>query len=218
MTFFSFFSPLTTGPHVSTDTDSCTQSRRLSDSSTPHPPFTTQHSSSATSRCHIAFPEIPSHQDRRIKSDAPQRSLHISCRSISHTGSVLHSPSPLNFSLRSLALYHHSTLCPISLTICRLSLHIDPPLEISRSAMAKLALLFALFVLPAIAVAARPTRHPLVVRGKVYCDPCRAGFETSASTFIAGNAVSPTRSSNSFLRFFYGVVRWWLVIGMSYGL
>lgn len=84
--------------------------------------------------------------------------------------------------------------------------------------MAKLALLFALFVLPAIAVAARPTRHPLVVRGKVYCDHCRAGFETSASTFIAGNAVSPKRSSNSFLRFFYGVVRWWLVIGVSYGL
>ncbi|KAK4800636.1 hypothetical protein SAY86_021123 [Trapa natans] len=56
--------------------------------------------------------------------------------------------------------------------------------------MAKLALLCALFVLPAIAVATRPTRSPLVVRGKVYCDPCRAGFETSASTFIAGNAVT----------------------------
>ncbi|KAK4742082.1 hypothetical protein SAY87_000083 [Trapa incisa] len=55
--------------------------------------------------------------------------------------------------------------------------------------MAKLALLCALFVLPAIAVAARPTRSPLVVRGKVYCDPCRAGFETSASTFIAGAKV-----------------------------
>ncbi|OWM79932.1 major pollen allergen Lol p 11-like [Punica granatum] len=55
--------------------------------------------------------------------------------------------------------------------------------------MAKLALLFALFVLPAIAVAARPTKHPLVVRGRVYCDPCKAGFETSASTFIAGAKV-----------------------------
>ncbi|KAK4747475.1 hypothetical protein SAY87_014061 [Trapa incisa] len=55
--------------------------------------------------------------------------------------------------------------------------------------MAKLALLCALFVLPAIAVAARPTRHPLLVTGKVYCDPCRAGFETSASTFIAGAKV-----------------------------
>ena len=25
-----------------------------------------------------------------------------------------------------------------------------------------------------------------VVTGRVYCDPCRAGFETPASTYIAG--------------------------------
>ncbi|KAK4802020.1 hypothetical protein SAY86_000223 [Trapa natans] len=62
--------------------------------------------------------------------------------------------------------------------------------------MAKLALLCALFVLPTIAVAARPTRHPLLVTGKVYCDPCRAGFETSASTFIAGNAAAPGEISH----------------------
>jgi len=32
----------------------------------------------------------------------------------------------------------------------------------------------------------RPPRAGFVVRGRVWCDNCRAGFETSASTYIAG--------------------------------
>ncbi|KAK4758327.1 hypothetical protein SAY87_019628 [Trapa incisa] len=54
--------------------------------------------------------------------------------------------------------------------------------------MAKFVLLFALLALAGIssAVARHRRHHALVVRGRVYCDPCRAGFETSASTFIAG--------------------------------
>ncbi|XP_030453317.1 protein DOWNSTREAM OF FLC [Syzygium oleosum] len=55
--------------------------------------------------------------------------------------------------------------------------------------MARLAVLLALCLLPAIAAAARPTRTPLTVTGKVYCDTCQAGFETPASTYIAGAKV-----------------------------
>lgn len=53
--------------------------------------------------------------------------------------------------------------------------------------MAKLFVLFTLCVLPALAVATRPMRTPFTVEGKVYCDTCRAGFETSATTYIPGN-------------------------------
>lgn len=59
--------------------------------------------------------------------------------------------------------------------------------ESLRTKMARLAVLFALCLLPAIAVAARPTRTPFSVVGRVYCDTCQAGFETPASTYIAGN-------------------------------
>lgn len=52
--------------------------------------------------------------------------------------------------------------------------------------MAKLIVLFALCVLPALAVATRPMKTPFTVEGKVYCDTCRAGFETSATTYIPG--------------------------------
>ncbi|GLT64299.1 hypothetical protein SLA2020_368030 [Shorea laevis] len=54
--------------------------------------------------------------------------------------------------------------------------------------MARRVLLFVLCVLlPALMVSAsRPARSPFVVKGRVYCDTCRAGFETSATTFIAG--------------------------------
>ncbi|CAB4267101.1 unnamed protein product [Prunus armeniaca] len=55
--------------------------------------------------------------------------------------------------------------------------------------MAKLIVLFALCVLPALAVATRPMRTPFTVEGKVYCDNCRAGFETSATTYIPGATV-----------------------------
>jgi hypothetical protein len=33
----------------------------------------------------------------------------------------------------------------------------------------------------------RPRRAGFVVRGRVWCDTCLAGFETPASTYIAGN-------------------------------
>ncbi|GAV59281.1 Pollen_Ole_e_I domain-containing protein [Cephalotus follicularis] len=56
--------------------------------------------------------------------------------------------------------------------------------------MAKLVvLLFALCVLPALAIAARPNRIPFLLQGRVYCDTCRAGFETPATTYIAGAKV-----------------------------
>ncbi|KAE8787189.1 pollen-specific protein C13 [Hordeum vulgare] len=39
--------------------------------------------------------------------------------------------------------------------------------------------------------------HPtqFVVRGRVWCDTCRAGFETPASTFIAGTYAASAASS-----------------------
>lgn len=52
--------------------------------------------------------------------------------------------------------------------------------------MAKLVIFLALCLLPALALANRPLRTPLVVHGRVYCDSCLAGFETSASNYIAG--------------------------------
>ena len=57
-------------------------------------------------------------------------------------------------------------------------------------AMARSALLFALFLLPALALAHRPMRRSLVVHGKVVCDTCLADFETSASTPIPGKNYS----------------------------
>ncbi|KAF3447303.1 hypothetical protein FNV43_RR12486 [Rhamnella rubrinervis] len=55
--------------------------------------------------------------------------------------------------------------------------------------MAKLAIFLALCLLPALALANRPLRRPLVLHGQVYCDTCLAGFETSASNYIAGAKV-----------------------------
>lgn len=53
------------------------------------------------------------------------------------------------------------------------------------SATARVFVLMALCVLPAL-VSARPMRSNFIVQGRVYCDTCRAGFETSASTYIHG--------------------------------
>ncbi|XP_050377115.1 protein DOWNSTREAM OF FLC [Argentina anserina] len=55
--------------------------------------------------------------------------------------------------------------------------------------MAKLVMLLALCVLPALALATRPMRTPFTVVGSVYCDPCRFGYESSAITYIAGAKV-----------------------------
>ncbi|KAF8405985.1 hypothetical protein HHK36_008065 [Tetracentron sinense] len=53
----------------------------------------------------------------------------------------------------------------------------------------RVLILLALCFLPAIVRAARPPKNPLIVQGRVYCDTCRAGFETSATTFIPGAKV-----------------------------
>ncbi|KAL6883674.1 hypothetical protein ACP4OV_011088 [Aristida adscensionis] len=56
------------------------------------------------------------------------------------------------------------------------------------------AALCALAAFPASTSASRDLRAPrraagFVVRGRVWCDTCRAGFETPASTYIAGAKV-----------------------------
>ncbi|KAL2339878.1 hypothetical protein Fmac_007818 [Flemingia macrophylla] len=53
----------------------------------------------------------------------------------------------------------------------------------------RVALLLAMCVLPAMVVAIRPAKNPFTVQGRVYCDLCRAGFETTATTYIAGAEV-----------------------------
>lgn len=56
--------------------------------------------------------------------------------------------------------------------------------------MARLVLMLALCVLPALISASRPVsevEYQLV--GKVYCDTCRAGFETAATKYISGAEV-----------------------------
>ncbi|POO02824.1 Allergen Ole e 1, conserved site [Trema orientale] len=55
--------------------------------------------------------------------------------------------------------------------------------------MARLFVLFALCALPALVSAHLPTGRPFRLQGRVYCDTCRAGFETTATTYIAGAKV-----------------------------
>ncbi|KAJ4946688.1 hypothetical protein NE237_014276 [Protea cynaroides] len=58
--------------------------------------------------------------------------------------------------------------------------------------MSRVLILLALCFLPAIVNAARPVhpvKNPFVVVGKVFCDTCRCGFETSATTYIHGAQV-----------------------------
>ncbi|GMI89626.1 hypothetical protein like AT4G08685 [Hibiscus trionum] len=50
--------------------------------------------------------------------------------------------------------------------------------------MAKVLLLVALFVLPALVSATRMVKNPLMVQGHVYCERCRAGFETPKSQCV----------------------------------
>jgi len=45
-------------------------------------------------------------------------------------------------------------------------------------------LLLALCVLPVMDVTIRPTKNPFCMKGRVYYDRCRAGFENSATTYI----------------------------------
>ncbi|CAL5202885.1 unnamed protein product [Lathyrus oleraceus] len=54
----------------------------------------------------------------------------------------------------------------------------------------RVALLVFLCVLPAMVSAIRPAKNPFCLKGRVVCDPCRAGYETSAITHIAGAEVA----------------------------
>jgi hypothetical protein len=44
-----------------------------------------------------------------------------------------------------------------------------------------------LCALPAHVSAARDLKKGFIVQGRVFCDTCQVGFETPASTYIAGN-------------------------------
>ncbi|KAH9669984.1 protein DOWNSTREAM OF FLC [Citrus sinensis] len=55
------------------------------------------------------------------------------------------------------------------------------------AAMARLLLLFALVAL--LLVELVNAGDPFHIRGRVYCDTCRCGFETSATTYIQGARV-----------------------------
>ncbi|XP_047319580.1 pollen-specific protein C13-like [Impatiens glandulifera] len=50
-------------------------------------------------------------------------------------------------------------------------------------------MLVAVYLLPAIVTGSRPMENPLTLEGRVYCDTCRLGFETSATTYISGAKV-----------------------------
>ncbi|KAE9587156.1 hypothetical protein Lal_00004658 [Lupinus albus] len=53
----------------------------------------------------------------------------------------------------------------------------------------RVGLVLFMCVLPAMVAAIRPEKNPFSVKGRVFCDPCRATFETSATTYIAGAEV-----------------------------
>ncbi|KAH7847376.1 hypothetical protein Vadar_025396 [Vaccinium darrowii] len=50
-------------------------------------------------------------------------------------------------------------------------------------------MILALCLVTALVTAARPMEKPFRLEGRVYCDTCRAGFETSFTTPIAGAEV-----------------------------
>ena len=90
---------------------------------------------------------------------------------------------PLYYSFLLSHTFHYSQIhFPISQIYFSLSLW-----NLKKPKMAKIALLFVLCVLPALAIGSRPMSNPFNVQGRVYCDTCRAGFETSATTYIPGN-------------------------------
>ncbi|GMI90592.1 hypothetical protein like AT4G08685 [Hibiscus trionum] len=55
--------------------------------------------------------------------------------------------------------------------------------------MAKMLLFVALCLVPSLVSATRMVKNPLMVQGQVYCDRCRAGFETPKTTNMAGAKV-----------------------------
>ncbi|KAK3042980.1 hypothetical protein RJ639_000957 [Escallonia herrerae] len=68
----------------------------------------------------------------------------------------------------------------------------------------RLLLLFALCVLPAIA-SAQFYGNPFLVQGRVYCDTCRAGFETSVTKYLAGARVKIECRDRVTLRLKYSI-------------
>ncbi|MBL1828604.1 hypothetical protein ELE35_30125, partial [Klebsiella pneumoniae] len=71
--------------------------------------------------------------------------------------------------------------------------------------MGRLMLLVALCVLPALVSAGRPVSQPFVLQGRVYCDTCRAGFETSATTYIAGAKVRVECKDRNSMQLLYSI-------------
>ncbi|KAJ0087102.1 pollen-specific protein C13-like [Pistacia vera] len=69
--------------------------------------------------------------------------------------------------------------------------------------MARALLFIALCVLPALVSAGRPNKDPFEVQGRVYCDACRAGFETSAISYIAGAKVRVECSDRKSMQLVY---------------
>ncbi|KAF6154081.1 hypothetical protein GIB67_031342 [Kingdonia uniflora] len=69
--------------------------------------------------------------------------------------------------------------------------------------VAKVLILLAMCMLPALVSATRPVKNPFVVCGKVYCDTCRAGFETSVSAYIPGATVKVECKDRDTLRLVY---------------
>ncbi|RRT66464.1 hypothetical protein B296_00011376, partial [Ensete ventricosum] len=75
--------------------------------------------------------------------------------------------------------------------------HPTAPAMAKHSTYAVAAILALVFMLPAIALAARDVagiKRGFVVQGRVFCDTCRAGFETPASTYIRGEGFAAPRS------------------------
>lgn len=63
-------------------------------------------------------------------------------------------------------------------------------------------------VLPALISARRHHHHhvvekPFILQGRVYCDTCRAGFETSATTYIPGIYI--------YIYIHYSIIYCWLL-------
>ncbi|XP_057969915.1 protein DOWNSTREAM OF FLC-like [Malania oleifera] len=72
-------------------------------------------------------------------------------------------------------------------------------------AMARLLVFIAVVLLPAIVSATRPLATPFTVEGAVYCDTCRFGFETSASTPISGARVRIECKNRDTMKLVYSV-------------
>ncbi|KAI3665006.1 hypothetical protein L6452_43622 [Arctium lappa] len=60
---------------------------------------------------------------------------------------------------------------------------------IVASTMAKLLVFLALSLLPLLSTATVEAGNPFRLKGRVYCDTCRCGFETSVTKYLAGAMV-----------------------------